>query len=45
MGNMGTYEETYEAPELVEVGGFAERTLGAGPTDCVDWFGGDAWIC
>jgi hypothetical protein len=42
---MTTHEETYESPALVEVGGFAELTLGAGPEDCVDWWGGDAWFC
>lgn len=38
-------DETYETPVLVEVGDFADLTLGAGPCDAVDWFNGDAWIC
>ena len=39
------YEAFYEQPMLIEIGDFAELTLGFGPEDCVDWYGGDAWFC
>jgi hypothetical protein len=37
--------EMYEPPQLAEVGGFAEETLGAWGNDCEDIFGPGSWLC